>query len=106
MRSLCAIKAALSGANTGPGLATSCATVPTGLPSTYNESLVTITTTAALGLRSERDCGIEMFLVFGRISTSAVCASRNTTNIVIMSMNGINAKWLAPCRRWRCRLMR
>ena len=50
--------------------------------------------------------GIEMFLLLGRISTSEVCTSRNTTRMVIMSMNGTSAMWLPPCERVRCRLMR
>ena len=44
-------------------------------------------------LSSEMDWGIEIFLVLGRISTSAVCRRRNTTRIVSMSMNGTSNRW-------------
>ena len=60
-------------------------------------SFVTMMTTVSRGFRSATDCGMVMFLVFGRISTSELCNNRNTTSMVSMSMNGTSAMWLPWC---------
>jgi hypothetical protein len=75
-------------------------------PFTSRSSVVTMTTTVSRGLISAIDWGIVMFFVLGRISTSELCSSRNTTSMVNMSMNGTSAMWLPPCERFRCFLMR
>ena len=63
-------------------------------PFTRMSSFVTMMTTVSRGFRSATDCGMVMFLVFGRISTSELCSNRNTTSMVSMSMNGTSAMWL------------
>ena len=66
-------------------------------------SRVTVTTVDGRGFCSETDCGIEMFLVFGRISVSAECTSRYTTRIISMSIIGISVSgpWPPPALPWR-----
>jgi hypothetical protein len=105
--SACSLSAARNGSITScASLPRRSATLAMTRPFTSRSSVVTITTTVSRGLISAMDCGTVMFLVFGRISTSELCNSRNTTSMVNMSMNGTSAMWLPPCERWRCFLMR
>ena len=87
----CAASTARSGSITFCAEPPTSATDTTASPFTYSMSRVTVTTVVSRGFCTDTDCGMAMFLVFGRISVSAVCTSRYTTRIVSMSIMGTRA---------------